>query len=102
MDLNYDILILCACYFLFLNGHVAELCPVPTILHRLHLLLLTGTPDGRAMATSNALESLFITLFSAPCGIPRVTCRFGGAIEHNRRWFKRSSSPAIISACAEV
>jgi hypothetical protein len=80
MDLNYDLRILCACYFLFLNGHVAELCPVSTILHRLHLLLLTGTPDGRAIATSNALESLFITLFSAPCGPPLVTCRFGGAI----------------------
>jgi hypothetical protein len=89
-------------FFLFINGHVAELCPVQTILHRLHLLLLTSSPDGRAMATSNALESLFISLFSAPYGLPRVSCCFGGAIEHNRRCFKRSSSPAIISACADV
>jgi hypothetical protein len=43
--------------------------------------LLTGTPDGRAMATSNALDSLFITLFSSPCGLPQVICRSGGAIE---------------------
>jgi hypothetical protein len=63
MDLNYGLCILCACYFLFLNGHVAELCRVPTILHRLHLLLLTGTPVGRAMAVKENIIEMHVFVF---------------------------------------